>query len=498
VYSASTRTPHVSSAARARLRAVLARLDQDNLLVTVAALYVIGLLAALSAEIHQDGWLSLVAGRAIAHGGLPSTDTLTTYTLGTDWVDQQWLAHLAFYGASTLGGVKAALLVHALLVTTTLLLALAAARRRGGTTRSVVWIALPAMLSLTLTSWQMRAQSFAYVLFVLVLWLLIADARMPSRRVFWVVLPLVLWANLHGSVVLGVGLVGLRGLLAILERSSHGRARGAALMLAAAACLFASPYGLSVLGYYGRTLFNPLFAHVVSEWAPTTPGALAAPFYLLVFVALWTIARHGRNLTAFERLALLATGVSGMLALRNVVWFTLLAVIVVPAALAPGMAPDRVEVPRFGRVLGRVAVVGTVAAVIVTVARSAAWFESGYPSGPGTAVAAAASRDPSARIYADVGYGDWLMWRYPSLAGRVAFDARFELLSKRQFADVYRFSNQIGDQWRAAAAGYRILVLDRRRESSLPGGQPTYKALSAGGAARIVYLDADTAVLVRR
>ncbi len=55
-----------------------------------------------------------------------------------------------------------------------------------------------------------RAQTFALPLFALLVWMLARDARAPDRRVLWVIPLLVLWANLHGSVLLASVLVLLR------------------------------------------------------------------------------------------------------------------------------------------------------------------------------------------------------------------------------------------------------------------------------------------------
>ena len=43
----------------------------------------------------------------------------------------------------------------------------------------------------------------------------------------------------------------------------------------------------------------------------------------------------------------------------------------------------------------------------------------------------AAARDPSLKVVSDAGYADWLVWKHPSLRGRIAFDVRFELLGTR-------------------------------------------------------------------
>ena len=66
-----------------------------------------------------------------------------------------------------------------------------------------------------------RAQMLALGLYTSMLWLLASQARQPTNRV-WLALPLlVVWANVHGSVALGVLLVMLLGAYELVR--SRGR-----------------------------------------------------------------------------------------------------------------------------------------------------------------------------------------------------------------------------------------------------------------------------------
>ena len=121
------------------------------------------------------------------------------------------LPSLALYAVTVLGELKLVLYLHVTLLMTAFVLALVAARRLGASSLSVFWPAA-ALIVLSQWSFQLRAQSFAFVLFVVLLWLLSAESRAPSKRVWLFVPILILWANLHGSVVLAAGLVVLAGL----------------------------------------------------------------------------------------------------------------------------------------------------------------------------------------------------------------------------------------------------------------------------------------------
>ena len=480
------------------------RLADESLLLLIFALYVAMRVLGLPGQVGQDSWLTLLAGREVVDNGLPSVETLTVLARGTEWVDQQWLGQLIFYGAEQLGTLKAALALHALLVTGAVAAAIAAARSLGGSTRRVARIALLAVVAIVLTTWYMRTQSLAYLLFVGVLWLLIADARSPSRRVLFVFPLLVLWANIHGSVVLGVALVGLRALTTVVgvrpPRLQLGNLpRAAALGAGAVVCLFASPYGLDLVGYYRDTLANPEFAKFVTEWQASTPKPLTAPFYALAFAATWIMARNAGRVTPFELLALAITLAGGLLAIRNIAWFAFAALMILPSALAAAPDDDKEDAPlalRFGVAMLACAII--VASSVSFLARAPDSFEhENYPSALGRSIEQAA-KDPSARVYASLRHADWILWKYPWLANRVAFDARFELLPGEQLSRIYQFLSQVGHGWEQHAAGYSIVVLPRDRGIAIPHTLPTYRVLLAKGGWRLDYRDDDSVVLVRR
>jgi hypothetical protein len=229
-------------------------------------------------------------------------------------------------------------------------------------------------------------------------------------------------------------------------------------------CTLASPYGLALPGYYRSVLGNSSLAHAVSEWGPSTLRGQPV-FFVVLFVASWLAARRPESLTPFARLALAATGVLGLLAVRNMVWFALVAAAVLPAALDAIWQPSRGE--RRPGLNGALAVVGLAtfgALAAAAFAHGRDWFEYRYPRAAAAAVAAAARAEPGARIFADDRYADWLLFREPQLAGRVAYDVRFELLTDRQLSEIVAFNAERGLDWQRAADGYGLLVLDSARD----------------------------------
>src|SRR5688572_26980309 len=71
--------------------------SREALLFPMVALFYIGLVGNLPYELFQDTWMVILGGREVVEHGLPSHDTLTIWTQGREWIDQQWLAQLVFY-----------------------------------------------------------------------------------------------------------------------------------------------------------------------------------------------------------------------------------------------------------------------------------------------------------------------------------------------------------------------------------------------------------------
>jgi hypothetical protein len=390
-------------------------------LAAVAVALWCGLLWFLPSSMSPDGWYAFLGGDVIVHHGLPSHDTLTVWGHGRRWVDQQWLAQLVYYGLYALGGLRLALLVNAAIVAGSFVMALRLARARN------VYVAIVAAVALGVSSAALRPQTLVLPLFVALIWLLVEDARSPSRRVFWAIPLLVLWANLHGSVTLGVLLVLLAAAVdAWLRRRPTGRM--SLLAALAVGSLFASPYAPHLPGYYRTVLFNAEFAKYLPDWMPTALGPKTAAFYLLAFAAVFAMARAPRALTAFEKWAIVVLLVLAVEATRGVTWFVLFTLVVLPGAVGELRSPDLRHVA--GSALTLALALG---ALIIAGSRSSSWFTRDYPPYAARVVADAAG--PNGAVFANGAFGDWLLFKAPPLRGRMAYDARFEVLPHGRLAD---------------------------------------------------------------
>jgi hypothetical protein len=449
------------TASTRRLSAAMRRFLEQECFVVLALAAGLALTAyALPALIGQDTWVALVDGRFVAQHGLPRVDDLTVMTHGARWLDQQWLAHLTLYGLARAGGIR--LTLGAGLAATFAALGLTAwfGRRAGGSARSVaLLVAAPLCVAPGLL--QLRTQTLAVPLFVAVYGLLAADSRRPSRHV-WLVLPLlVVWANIHGSVVLGAALVAIHGLLLVRRRVGHGLA----LVVAAPATVLASPYGFAVAGYYHWMFLGSPLRRYVAEWQPAKLMPLTALFFVAGLALVFGLGRHGGAVSLFERIALPLLFLAGLASVRNGTWLALAGAVSGPSLLDAAWRPPR-PLPEAARRINRVLACSVISLAAVVVAaslgRPAGSFESAWPVEGARAVAIAAGSH--GLVLADDEHADWLLWKEPQLAGRIGYDVRFELLSPQRLAQLFAFRHSGGQ--RRLAAPYSVLTFVSAREAA--------------------------------
>lgn len=458
------RAPNPPRATRA-----IAWLQARALFVTGVAAVIALSAAGLPNHLAQDGYLALVAGRIIAAHGVPHHDYLTVMAHGVRWIDQQWLAQLTIYGLAALGGLPLMCIVYVLVTGGAFAATIAAGRRLGGRDIHVLAMLPLGTFFYMVTAVSVRTQGFAYPMFVATLWLLAAETRTPTRRRWLAVFPiLIVWANLHGSVTLGVAIAVIFGLTTLVDGYRQHRVRGLmnlkglAFLLGAPLCLFATPYGTAIVHYYRVTLFNSDFSKLVTEWQPVTSYmVLAVPLLILIFGTVWALGRSGRRTPAFDQLVLAVLALGAIDAVRNITWFGLAVMILLPVTITGlrPQAPAQLRRSRVNLVLALASLALAGLALVSVVSKPAAWFQSTYPRRAVATVARIVAARPHTKIFADVRYADWLVWEDPSLAGHIAYDASLENLTDAQLSSLTELTTERGPGVPDTLGPYTVLML---------------------------------------
>jgi hypothetical protein len=292
-------------------------------------------LCASVAAVGADArWLAALGGVIVRAGRIPASIPYAAAP-SHDWANVPVLGELVFHWLEALGGDRALVAAQAFAVAATLVLLLRDMRAAGASdgARALVIVAIPFAAASAL--FVVRAQLFSLPLFALLVLLLRAEARSPSRRV-WLVVPLVaLWSNLHGAVL--IGLVVTSAYL-LFERLRRERWTSLGLLVLAWSALFATPALARTGDYYLGVLHGEPAASGFGLWAPLSlSNAFDIAFLAVALPSLW-FAWHARP-RVWELASLVVLAVSALHVGRNSVWFVLF--VSVPAAAGLGLQRTR-------------------------------------------------------------------------------------------------------------------------------------------------------------
>jgi hypothetical protein len=446
---------------------------------------------------------------------LPSPDTFTFTAAGLPWLDQQWGAQVVLAALFRAGGWALLAVVRALLVGLVAWLVLRACRSAGLGLRVAAWLTLGGFV-VAIAALGLRPQLLGMAFLALTLAILAARDRRPD--LVWVLPVLVaLWANVHGSFVLGPAAVAV----AWLEDITAGRPRPRRLLVVAALSGLATlvnPYGLGAWSYAAGLTTNPIIRRLITEWQVTSPLAFVGLlFYGSVIAAAVVVAvlarRTGRGglgseassggsgagllLRAWPTLLwLVGLATIGAFAQRGVAWWAVGAPIGI-ARLVGALTDERPDVlqPRrssLNTAIALMLLVGVVALVPLWRGGDALYGPSGLladaPGGITDAVRAVAR--PTDRIWNAQRWGSWLEFAVP--AAPVAVDSRIELIPTDAWDDHLALSGGSSD-WAA--------ILGRRGVTIVVAAADEQKALipllRASPLWRVLDEDAAGAVFVR-
>jgi hypothetical protein len=408
--------------------------DDRRLLLGLVVLLAVA--ASLTPIGSYDYWWHLATGRLILeHGAIPHADPFSFTSFGTEWVDHEWLFQILAYLTHSSFGPGALILIKIGCVLALLPLFAGHLRRTGhgpsGTSAILVLTLLGAWFR-----FQVRPEMATLVLVPLILHLALR-ARETGRLAPLLVIPplCALGANLHVGIILAPALLFLGLILHLLARvvpalpgfpeapvggGAGFEKRLAAISVAASVCIAINPYGFRIYAVpfeLSRLLASLPWPNL--EWARPAPADFPL-FYLTLAGVVAIVLAARKRVDPLATPALLVLGVLSLMHLRNIGLFFLLLPhgIGGPArALINSLRRSAAKVLPSGRRV-RVGFVG--AAVLVAVAipllavlppRVTWGFGVASQNAPSEAVDFLERQGIDGRLYNDIRFGGYLIWR---------------------------------------------------------------------------------------
>lgn len=451
-----------------------------------------------------DALTNLATGRHIHQGGgITGPDPFTFSTPQRPWRNPEWLGSLVWFELHQLGGEGLQTGKLALLLGAWLLLFLLCIRRGASP-----WIALALLLIfLPGTAGRFTLRNHVHALWLIPLYSLILEqvraarrARVRRRWLLSLLIPAVLWANLHASFVVGWLL------LAAAALDAHGAgerpaARGILIMLGLHPLLaMISPHGpANYVQLLEHLHLLPLLRAEIQEWsgpARTLAASARLPLLLLITVgALGFVPRYNR---ASPGPLLLLLGALGLAALAQ--RFIPLAVFIAAPVVAANLTRTLARLSARPRQAATGLTLGVALLGVFALSRGASALDL-PPLLQRTDTPAAAARfladhaPAGTRLFNSYNSGPFFIWLAHPAGVRVYIDPRNHQGRAHLRRYLYELSaSPRAFQREARAAGITLAHVAMSRERTRPlaahlGRHPGWV---------LIYFDGDDALFARR
>jgi hypothetical protein len=471
-----------------RSPALRSRVRDDAWLLLAFALPAVAALISLAA-VNDLAYVLRAGNIMLDRRAFLGADPFTFTMGGRDWLHQQWGAAVLFAALFRATGWPGIVFARATVVSLVVGSTYIRTRRSSGDPLVSGCLTLGAFVvaSTIPGTFSVRPQLLALPLFVASAWLIADRANRPRRLLF---LPLVgvAWANLHGSFVL----LPLMLMIAFADDAVvHRRTRFVTGILTIVLVLtpMISPLGLGTYEYLWRLVSSPVVRDVVDEWRPITAQFPAWLAFLVACGALVAaiVRRRARLPTLEEGLSLAVFTGLAIWSGRNIVWWAL-AIPPIAGGLLAGWHPSESSTSRTATIVPAALSVLVVLAglrVLTTQPREALLAEA--PRGITRALQATA---PAGSRVWDGRWGSWFELSVPSLPMFV--DPRVELFPAPVWTDFFLIADA-APGWQDALDRWDVdvVVAAADRDAAL------IDAIGVDPGWRRAYRDGDGAIFVR-
>jgi hypothetical protein len=240
-------------------------------LTVLLGLFSLAVVLAFHNITEGDLWAKLAIGSSLWQTGhLLRHDVYAFTPTLPQYIDHEWGAGAVFYALLQWFGPSSLIVLRMVLALGLLGLSFLTGRRQGCEANILLLLALPAAACI-LTGYIPVARSHVFTFFLFAATLFCLEELRRGGRWPAVVLPaiMLLWANLHGGFVAGLGVIFIYTAAAVLARN-----RAVLMVLVAAACAavtLINPYGLDFWRYLIPALLHPRLR--IQEWRPLPPLA---------------------------------------------------------------------------------------------------------------------------------------------------------------------------------------------------------------------------------
>lgn len=274
------------------------------------------------------GW-HLRLGQIISSSGIPRTDPLTYTMPSYPFVDHEWLTDIITAFLYKTAGYAGLSVLFAVISTLALLVSIRKVEFKW-------WVPLCAWGMILLLQFSGVRDQVLDWLFIAILLRFLLDTKLWQKWRLFIPILMLLWVNLHGGFIIGLGILALVIPAMMLEQRKFNAKDSNILLLSFLATII-NPYGLWVYHEIFLTLTDTYLRQMINEWAPlwsrfsiTTEVGIVV--FMVVSVAL--LVRSWKKLAMSEIALFLIFLIFAVSSYRNIPVWAIVSLPIVGKALA--------------------------------------------------------------------------------------------------------------------------------------------------------------------
>jgi hypothetical protein len=303
----------------------------------------------------SDTLWHIIAGEWIlSHHTIPTIDNFSWTVPGSPWIAHEWLFELALslFSKIHLAGIA---VFSALIILVGLYFywKLVNHLTESETTSTFFYL-----LSLTLLSpgWSARPQLVGYTLFIIILYIIYNGKENPKK--LWA-LPviIILWANCHASVILGLSVIGMEAVLSFIPKFEVGNIRHIPgnkknliyVLITSTIASLINPHGYNLWIFSIKLSLDPVYKNI-QEWQPPTSLTNISVIFIFITIAILFLASRKNKADLSLYILSFITLLGAMTSLRHIIYFVIVWIILMAQIAGKLEFPKRV-ISIFGSLL---------------------------------------------------------------------------------------------------------------------------------------------------
>jgi hypothetical protein len=390
----------------------LKKLLKNNTFILIFIIFLLFLYRGATFLDPDFGW-HLVTGKLIISSGFPKTDPFSYTMPSFSYVDHEWLNDvLVAWLFPVIGFIGLSFIYSSL---TFLAIILRIDRKLPG---HFTLLFLLLGLASFVTYFAISPRVFSWVLLSLVLNFILIKKIWDK---YWLIFPLliILWANLHGSFIVGIASLGIVFIVKSINLKKLQSRELLALTLAIIGSLI-NPYRLKLWWEVWLNITDPMIKTRILEWQPTfsTLGMVAFLTIFLFSMSFVLISKYWRKFAIEEIILNVFFFLLAIYAIRNVpLWFL---VDLPMLAKAVSYFYDDINKIKFAKLkfikISKWLAIAFSALIFIRFSYSIYYVSNYfnekyfYPAG---AVSYIKNNMPSGQIFSEYNWGGYLIWKLP-------------------------------------------------------------------------------------